>query len=99
LVKETDFAPGFVAGCPDLPVDPVIEAYKKDVDPTLLRENLKLTPEQRLINLQNFLKVIGELRDAAKAIQVKRAAGRPKDFEALAELEALLEEKRKSDTN
>jgi hypothetical protein len=39
------------------------------------------------------------LRDAAKAIQVKRAAGRPKDFEALAELEALLEEKRKSDTN
>jgi hypothetical protein len=29
-------------------VDPVIEAYKKDVDRTLLRENLKLTVEQRL---------------------------------------------------
>ncbi len=28
-----------------------------------------------------------------KLIQVKRAAGRPKDFEALAELEALFEEK------
>ena len=27
--------------------DPVIEAYKKDVDRTLLRENLKLTPAQR----------------------------------------------------
>jgi hypothetical protein len=28
--------------------DPVIEAYKKDVDRTLIRENLKLTPSQRL---------------------------------------------------
>jgi len=31
--------------------DPVIEAYKKDIDRTLIRENLKLTPEQRLNNL------------------------------------------------
>ena len=30
-------------------VDPVIEAYKKDVDRTLLRENLKLTPNERLM--------------------------------------------------
>lgn len=28
--------------------DPVIEAFKKDIDRTLLRENLKLTPEVRL---------------------------------------------------
>ena len=28
----------------------------------------------------------------AKLIAVKRAAGRPKDFEAIAELEAILEE-------
>jgi len=28
--------------------DPVIEAYKKDVDRTLLRENLKLTVSQRV---------------------------------------------------
>lgn len=28
-------------------VDPVIEAYKKDVDRTLLRENLRRTPEER----------------------------------------------------
>ena len=28
--------------------DPVIEAYKKDVERTLIRENLKLTPEQLL---------------------------------------------------
>jgi hypothetical protein len=29
-------------------LDPVVEAYKKDIDRTLLRENLKLTVEQRL---------------------------------------------------
>ena len=34
--------------------DPVIEAYKKDVDRTLLRENLKLTVEQRLENLRKM---------------------------------------------
>ena len=28
--------------------DPVIEAYKKDVDRTLIRENLKLTPDERI---------------------------------------------------
>jgi len=43
---------------PDEPErDPVIEAYKKDVDRTLIRENLKLTPSQRverLIELQRF---------------------------------------------
>ncbi len=27
--------------------DPVIEAYKKDIDRTLLRENLRLTVEER----------------------------------------------------
>ncbi len=27
--------------------DPVIEVFKKDIDRTLLRENLKLTPEER----------------------------------------------------
>jgi len=32
--------------------DPVIEAYKRDVDRTLIRENLKLTPDQRLRKLQ-----------------------------------------------
>jgi predicted nucleotidyltransferase len=31
-----------------------------------------------------------------KLIQVKRAAGRPKDFESIAELEAILEERRES---
>ena len=38
--------------------DPVIEAYKKDIDRTLLRENLKLTPAERLRKLQNFVDAI-----------------------------------------
>jgi hypothetical protein len=40
-----------------LPLDPVIERYKRDVDRTLLRENLKLSVEQRfrqLHQLQQF---------------------------------------------
>jgi len=31
-----------------------------------------------------------------RLIHVKRAAGRPKDFEAIAELEAILEERQRS---
>ena len=33
------------------PLDWEIEAYKRDVDRSLLRENLKLTVEQRLLQL------------------------------------------------
>lgn len=42
--------------------DPVIEVYKKDVDRTLLRENLKLTVQQRLEKLASFVEFISELR-------------------------------------
>ena len=46
--------------------DPVIEAYKKDVDRTLLRENLKLTPEQRLQKLQDFVNFLAEIRGTGR---------------------------------
>lgn len=49
-----------------LPPDPVIEVYKKDVDRTLIRENLKLTVEQRLDNLAAMQRFISELRRAPK---------------------------------
>jgi hypothetical protein len=41
---------------PQLLIEPdsVVEAYKKDVDRTLLRENLKLTAEERLRNLMRL---------------------------------------------
>lgn len=53
--------------------DPVIEAYKKDVDRTLLRENLKLTPTQRLEKLSRLQDFASELRRAG---QTARAAQR-----------------------
>lgn len=42
--------------------DPVIELYKKDIDRTLIRENLKLTPEQRLQKLQDCAGFLARLR-------------------------------------
>ena len=52
-----------------LPPDPVIEAYKKDVDRTLIREMLKLTPEQRILKLQDFVAFAVELREAGRRPQ------------------------------
>jgi hypothetical protein len=49
-----------------LPPDPVIEVYKKDIDRTLLRENLKLTVEQRLVKLQDFAEAMKSSRGAAR---------------------------------
>lgn len=46
--------------------DPVIERYKSDIDRTLLRENLKLTPQQRLRKLAAFLASIDVLRAARR---------------------------------
>ena len=51
--------------------DPVIEAYKKDVDRTLLRENLKRSVEERLQNLMNFQSFIEEMRVAMKRARRK----------------------------
>jgi hypothetical protein len=51
---------------PTLDPDPVIEAYKPGVDVTLLRENLKLTPEQRLQRLMQLQRTAEELRRAGR---------------------------------
>ena len=50
---------------PELEPDPVIEAYKKHVDRTLLRENLKLTPGQRVEKLAAFMRSLREVQGAA----------------------------------
>ena len=47
--------------------DPVIEAYKKDVDRTLLRENLKLTPQQRSEQFEQMMEMVFELQRQARA--------------------------------
>ncbi|HEY7308127.1 MAG TPA: hypothetical protein VH643_02085 [Gemmataceae bacterium] len=49
--------------------DPVIEAYKKDVDRTLLRENLKLTVEQRFEKFESFMIAVYELREAGRKMR------------------------------
>ena len=117
---------GFVPplSAPDVD-DPVVEAYKKYVDRTLIRENLKLTHEQRLQKLEDFVAFLVELRNSKagggayeevlpyseelnafglrcrcvileRLIQLKRSAGRPKDLEAIAELEAILAERKRT---
>jgi len=45
-------------------VDPVIEVYKKDVDRTLLRENLKLTVQERFDQFIRFMEFVAEVRGA-----------------------------------
>ncbi|MBA3457352.1 MAG: hypothetical protein H0T42_30000 [Deltaproteobacteria bacterium] len=45
-----------------LETNPVIEAYKKDVDRTLIRENLKLTTEERLLKMMSMLRFTAEVR-------------------------------------
>ncbi len=46
--------------------DPVIDAYLKHVDRTLIRENLKLTPEQRLRKLMALQQFAEELKRAGR---------------------------------
>ncbi len=46
--------------------DPVIEAYKKDIDRTLLRENLKRTVEERLRDLMRLQRFAEEWRRAGR---------------------------------
>lgn len=50
-------------------MDPVIEAYKRDVDRTLLRENLKLSVEERLRKLEAAAAFVAELRVAGAALR------------------------------
>jgi hypothetical protein len=49
-----------------LQADPVTEYYKKDVDRTLLREHLKLSPQQRLERLVAFMRSLEQLRAARR---------------------------------
>lgn len=48
-------------------IDPVIEVYMKDVDRTLLRENLKLSVQERLEKLMSFTAFLDELRKGSQS--------------------------------
>jgi hypothetical protein len=47
-------------------LDPVVAAYLKDVDRTLLRSNLRLSPEDRIRKLQDFVRLMSRLREAGR---------------------------------
>jgi hypothetical protein len=46
--------------------DPVIEAYKKDVDRTLLRENLKLSVDHRVRKMISALRFADAVRQSRR---------------------------------
>jgi len=52
--------------------DPVIELYKQDVDRTLLRENLKLTVEERFLRLMELRRFAEELQRAGGAARARK---------------------------
>jgi hypothetical protein len=53
-------------------IDPVVEAYKKDIDRTLIRENLKLTVEERFRKAMALAKFAEELRRAGKEFRARK---------------------------
>lgn len=57
---------------PPIRPDPVIEVYKQHVDRTLLRENLKLTVEERFLKHMQFQRFADELRRAGKEARRRR---------------------------
>lgn len=50
----------------DADLDPVIEAYKKDIDVTLIRENLRLTVDKRFQQLIKLQQWAEDLRRAGR---------------------------------
>jgi hypothetical protein len=47
--------------------DPVIEAYKRDLDRTLLRENLRKSVEERVASLMALRRLADEARRAGRS--------------------------------
>ncbi|MGK2961375.1 MAG: helix-turn-helix domain-containing protein [Gemmatimonadaceae bacterium] len=60
---------------PAAPPDPVVGRYKRDVDRTLLRENLRRSVDERLRTLAGWQADAQKLESAAA--QAKRAASKP----------------------
>ena len=52
--------------------DPIIELYKKDIDRTLIRENLKLTVEERFRKAMALARFAEEMRCASRAARSQK---------------------------
>ncbi len=61
------------AELPPLEPDPVIEAYKKDIDRTLIRESLRLTPDERFERLMRLQEFAEELQRAGREARRRKA--------------------------
>jgi hypothetical protein len=55
------------AAIDDFPPDPVIEVFKRDVDRTLIREQLRRSVDERVRNMLAALRLVEELRAAGRA--------------------------------
>jgi hypothetical protein len=53
-----------------------IEDYMRDIDRSLLRENLKLTPAQRLEKFMKFRDFASQLRRAGESAREKAITGK-----------------------
>jgi transcriptional regulator with XRE-family HTH domain len=51
---------------PISPEDPVVRAYQRDIDRTLLRDNLRRTPQERVEALQALQRLAAEAQRAGK---------------------------------
>ena len=64
--NEVSDSYGVVPGPTAEAFDPVLEAFKHDIDFTLMEKNLQLTPEQRAQQLVNATRFIGRFRPLAQ---------------------------------
>jgi hypothetical protein len=53
-------------------IDPVIEAYKRDIDRTLIEKNLRLSVDERFLQLIELQRFAEELRRAGAAARTKK---------------------------
>jgi hypothetical protein len=54
------------------PPDPVVELYKQGVDRTLLRQNLRRSVDERILNLIDLQRLAEELRRAGQRSRDQR---------------------------
>ena len=66
--------------------DPVVEAYLRDVDVSLLRENLKLTPGERLEKFARFAKFAVQLQTAGEQMRRRERKSAEEIFNAIQRL-------------
>jgi 23S rRNA A2030 N6-methylase RlmJ len=66
MAQPRDTLPGMKADEASNAEDPVVAAYLKDVDRTLLRSNLRLSAEDRIRKLQDFVRLMATLQEAGR---------------------------------